>query len=109
MGWMTRFHFLSGNIFLFSHIHTCCEDYQASYAMSTRDTFLRVKFPEHKANHLAPSEAKAKMHGALPPHPLYAFMVWCLDTGVNLSVPFIYIVIIFRRRLYWYSVLFCFH
>jgi len=42
------------------------------------------------------------MHGALPPHLLYAFMAWCLDMWVTLLVPFIQIVTIFWW-LCWYN------
>jgi hypothetical protein len=39
---------------------------------------LGVKRPGREADHSPPSSAKVKMHGATPPFPQYAFMVWCL-------------------------------
>jgi hypothetical protein len=38
---------------------------------------LGVKWPGHEADHLPPSSAKSRMHGAIPPLPQY-FMMWCL-------------------------------
>jgi hypothetical protein len=39
---------------------------------------VRVKRLGREADHSLPPSAEEKMRGAIPPHPRYVFMAWCL-------------------------------